>query len=519
MRILSRRSLVAGLLALGANIRSAAVAQLADGILNTESVSPNSRAPAEKDDTKAIQRAIDGAQQRGGETVHLLPGEYVCGSIFLRSNVALWLDSGATMRMSCDNNDFLPYEKLSYNPHADLNTSDFHQALLIGDDVQNISIFGQGVIEGGRTDSHGPKGIALRRCSHVNVCDISILNCPNRALSMLGCEFVDIGGITIRNCYSDGIDPDCSRHVRISNCDVESRDDSMCLKTSGALGDIQTTEYVTVTNCILRTASIHFKCGTESCGDFRAITVSNCIFEGGMGDRHGNPGLGLYSADGGNLTDVSISNIVMHNVGVPLAILRGNRDRCSLGGPGAINSINISNIIASEARQPSIIAGMPGAPVAGVYLAGFSVTMAKAGSGPMALDAIPEEPKHYPEPVMFGALPAFGLFLRHVTDLTLRDAQLQPAPQELRPALVADDVARLSLLGYEDQCEGKGAHLWFCDVRDALVESTVLWPDRSCRIEGAKTANLTIRGIGSRHTQERMLAISEDVPRGAVHLQ
>ena len=126
--------------------------------------------------------------------------------------------------------------------------------------------------------------------------------------------------------------------MRISNCFIESVDDAIALKTT--LAERRSTEHVTVTNCVLRTASIHLKCGTESCGDFRNIAFSNCTLVGGMGMRHGNPGVALYTVDGGVLEDIVVSNITMRDVGIPLAILRGNRDRCNFGGaPGNVGGI------------------------------------------------------------------------------------------------------------------------------------------------------------------------------------
>jgi polygalacturonase len=227
---------------------------------------------------------------------------------------SLWLDNGAVIAMSPDAAEFLPAEKLPYDPGANQSTSDFHVALFTGDGVEHISISGEGIIECDRgVKGHGPKPIALRRCMHVNLSGITIRNAKNYNISMLGCQYVDIDGITIQLGHADGIDPDCCRYVRISNCFIESADDSLCLKASNSIGQRSSTEYVTVTNCVLRTASIHFKCGTESCGDFRNITISNCVSEGGAGLRHGNPGVAFYTTDEGTLETLlfSISQCMM----------------------------------------------------------------------------------------------------------------------------------------------------------------------------------------------------------------
>jgi hypothetical protein len=480
---------------------------------------PQTRAAGEKNDTKALQRAIDAMHDAGGGTVHIVAGRYLIGSLFLRSYVSLWLDNGATLVMSDDPADFFPPEKLPYDPRADRDTSDFRRGLLIGDTVEHVAIYGEGVIDCNRKKSNGPKPIAMRRCSQIRIEGITIRNAPANNIGLLGCEYVTIDGVTIRNGFSDGIDPDCCRYVRIANCFIESVDDAICLKASGALGERRSTEYVTVDNCVLRTASIHFKCGTESCGDFQGIAVSNTVFQGGMGMRHGNPGIALYTTDGGKLEDVVISNIVMRDVGTPLAILRGNRDRCSVGAPGPLQSIRISNVIASGAKLPSVIAGLPNQPVTGIAIDGMSVSMGASAAGPRALDTIPEHPTDYPQPTMFGPLPAYGLFLRHVTGIRLRDVQLQPTPDEQRAAIVADDVAALRLLDYEDRCGNSPTRLWLKNVRDAIVEVTgTMPPPQNCyRIEGPNTANLIFQSKGSALDRNRVLDLDATVPPGTIH--
>jgi len=497
-----------------------AVAQEPQKLEASALLTPEPRRASETSDTKRLQRAIDQAHERGGGTVHIAAGRYVSGSLLLRSNVSLWLDNGSILAMSPDASEFLPAEALGYDPKANLATSDFHIALLVGAAVEHIAIFGEGIIECDRGKrGGGPKPIALKRCMHISLRGITIRNAQNYNISMLGCQFVDIDGVSIRNGHSDGIDPDCCRYLRIANCFVESVDDSLCLKASGALGERGATEYITVTNCVLRTASIHFKCGTESCGDFRNIAISNCVFEGGMGMRHGNPGIALYTVDGGTLSGVVASNIVMRDVGTPLAIIRGNRDHCSLGkGPGPLNSIRISNIIATGAKLTSVIAGSPDAPVTDVQISEVSITMAASGTGPKTLQAIPEQPTAYPQPVMFGALPAFGLFLRHVTDVGLSNVKFKAAAQEDRPDIVADDVANLRLRGYEKELSTAATHLWLNNVRDSWLECLAILPipAHSYRVSGAKTSNLFFSGNGILDWKEH-LAIDADVPHGRVH--
>src|SRR5205085_413958 len=203
-------------------------------------------------DTAAVQRAIDAAGRDGG-CVYFPPGRYLCGTLRLRSHVLLQLESGATLLAAPHRSDFDVYEKLGYPSFSDLETTDFNYALIQGRELEHVGIFGPGRIDMARTSRGGPKPIALKLCRNILIRDLTIENSPNYNISLLGCDWVDITGVTIRNGYCDGIDPDCCRHVRIANCFVESWDDAIVPKASPSLGYLRRTDYVTVTNCVLTT--------------------------------------------------------------------------------------------------------------------------------------------------------------------------------------------------------------------------------------------------------------------------
>lgn len=434
-------------------------------------------------ESPAIQKAIDSAAAAGGGTVHIPAGDYLCGTLRLRSNVSLWIDNGAVLRMSSRDEDFAPPEKLDYDPQADRATSLFRFALLAGEDVHDIAIHGEGRIECKRDKERGPKPISLKRCRNVAIRGITIERAQSYNISLLGCDDVTIDGVTIREGTSDGIDPDCCRHVRISNCFVESVDDAIVLKASPALGERRATEHVTVTNCVLRTASLFLKCGTESTGDFRNIAFSNCTLIGGMGNRHGNPGIGLYTVDGGTLEGVTISNITMQNVGIPIALRRGARGRGQkVAQPGPLRDVILSNIVATGARRTSVIAGLPEAPIENVTLSGIRITLGTKLDGPARPEDVPEKPADYPDPTMFGSLPASGLYLRHVHGMTMQGVEIRPHAEDTRAALLADDVRDLRGHGV------RTGRAWFHNVRGAR------WLDCECLKDGPAAL---VSGAGS----------------------
>ncbi len=397
-------------------------------------------------DTKALQKAIDVCHQNGGGTVYFPPGTYLTGSLHLKSNVALHLDHGATIMASENEDDFDPYEELGFKNDSDRETSFFHYALIWGEDIERIAITGTGTIDGNRKKRGGPKPIALKRCKYVTIKDVTIVNAPNYAISMLGTDYVNIDGVTILNGYCDGIDPDCCHHVRISNCHIESWDDAIVPKTSFSLGCRRSTEYMTVTNCILATSCNAFKLGTESGGDFKYITVSNCVMFKLPDGRPPTSGISLESVDGANIDGVTITNISMVDVHTPIFLRLGNRGR-DMETPvsGTLKNVIISNVVAAGSDRTCPIAGIPGHPIEAVTLDNIRITYKGGGTLEHTKLDVPEHVDGYPEAKMFGDLPAYGFYCRHVDGLKLLDIQLALESPDLRHGLIFDDVSDLDI--------------------------------------------------------------------------
>ena len=390
-------------------------------------------------DTKEIQRGID-AQSRLKRPFVLPAGVHTVGTLRLPSGAHLRFAPGAVLRMLKMNADYAPPERLSFEPFADLETSRFEHALLFGSDADNITIDGPGRIECDRTQRGGPKPISLRRCTKIKLDGFTIDQAPNYAVSLIGCEKVDIGNLKITRAHADGIDLDCTRDARIHDCDVESFDDAICLKTSASLQRKLPTSNVTIENCRLRSASVFLKLGTESYGDFSGIRVRNVTMTGGMGNRHGNPGIALETVDGGNIRNVEIRNVKMEQVGTPIFLRIGERKNApSAPNAGEMENIRLIDIEARGTRYASVIAGMSDAPIRGLSLTNISVE--PVGSEGMfdPKQRVPEANGAYPEPIQFGPIPASAFFIRHVRGLRLEELKyLLPAAS---PALILDRVS------------------------------------------------------------------------------
>jgi polygalacturonase len=355
----------------------------------------------------------------------------------------------------------------------------------------------------------GNKAIALKNCRNITLRDVSILLGGHFALLATGIDNFTIDNLKI-DTNRDGFDIDACRNVRISNCSVNApHDDAIVLKSSYALGEARPCENITIINCQVTGYDVgsfldgtfkktlerapdrdgptgRIKFGTESNGGFKNITISNCTF-----DR--SRGLALETVDGGPIEDIAITNITMRDVtNSPIFIRLGNRARGPETTPRAvIRRVLISNVTVSNAdpRYPSLIAGLPESPIEDVRLSGIHIThrggltMEQIAQQPAELvntfflrgpgltgarDPFnpPENEKGYPEPSMFGLLPAHGLFVRHAKNLRVSDVDVRWTNEDERPAIVLDDVVGADFDRIKAQRAAGAAMFVLRNVRD-----------------------------------------------------
>ncbi len=424
-------------------------------------------------DSDAINRAIDAASQAGGGTVTLPAGTYLSLSIRLKSNIRLHLDAGAIL-LAAEGTPERGYdepEKNDFKEYQDFGHSHGHNSLMWGDDLENITIdgpgeiYGKGLVDGlgdkaPKTKGTGNKSIALKNCRNVNIKDVTFRHGGWFALLLTGVDNLILDNLKI-DTNRDGIDIDCCRNVRVSNCSVNTPiDDGICLKSSYALNEARATENVTITNCYVSgfvegtmldgtrvydpkkatggrpTGRIKF--GTESNGGFKNIAISNCVFEKCRG-------LALETVDGGLLEDVSISNITMRDIGnSPIFLFLGSRMRGPKDVPiGKLRRINISNIVAYNVDPKScvLITGLPGHPIEDISLSNIQIWFQGGGTAEQAAIEPPDRANTYPEPSSFGAMPAYGFYLRHIKGLTLDNIQLHTLTPDARPPIALSDVS------------------------------------------------------------------------------
>lgn len=448
---------------------------------------------AKTENRQAINKAIEAAAAAGGGTVEFPVGTWLSGSIRLRSNITLRLERGSVIEASSTASEYDPPEPNQWDKFQDFGHSHFHNSLIWGEGLENIAIIGGGRISAkalsrGERGGGADKAIALKLCHNVTLRDISIANGGHFGILATGVDNLTIDNVMI-DTNRDGIDLDSCRNVRISNSSINSpNDDAITLKGTHALGAARASENITITNCMVSGFEIgslldgtykrtverapdrdgptgRIKIGTESEGDFRNITISNVVFDTSRG-------LALESVDGAHIEDVAVSNITMRDVSnSPIFLRLGSRMRAPEGTPvGSVKRINITNVVAYNAdpRYGSIISGIPGHDVEDVTLSHIRILSrggltldqiakqsadmvntfffrASGGVPPREPYDTPEREKEYPEPSMFGMLPAYGFFIRHAKGIELNDVDVAYIKEDRRPAFVLDSVEGIEL--------------------------------------------------------------------------
>ena len=455
-------------------------------------------------DTDAINRAILAASRAGGGTVRFPSGRYLSFSIRLASDVTLLLEAGAVIEAADPAVHRGAYDspEESTDLYQDFGHSHWHNSLIWGVDVRNVGIVGPGMIDGKGLTRNGPgarwskgtgerplsmrqmpardiarlepaaarmvgqgnKAIALKNARNVTLRDFTILKGGHFAILLTGVDDVTIDRLSI-DTERDGIDLDCVRRARVTDCRVNSpNDDAIVLKSSYALGEARACEDVTVSRCRVsgwdmgsmldgsfrRTQELapdrdrvtgRIKLGTESNGGFRRIRIDDCRF-----DRC--RGLALETVDGGVMEDVVATNLTMREVTTaPLFLRLGDRRRGPDGtGIGAIRGVTIAGVEATriDHRYAAAIAGLPGRPIEDVTLRDIRLSYTGGGTPEDAARVPPDVADAYPEPSMFGVLPAWGLWMRHARGVRLDNVRLETATPDARPPIVAVDTQNVT---------------------------------------------------------------------------
>jgi hypothetical protein len=396
--------------------------------------------------TAAIQQAIDTCSADGGGTVTFPAGRYLTGTIQLKDRVTLHLSAGAVILGSTNPADYRNVDPFMAGDGIPLGYS-----LIVADGANHVGVDGPGFIDGqGRALKAAQNPYKIRpflmrwlRCTEVTVKDVHLTNPGAWTLNFFQTRGATVEQVTIRTrdtglANNDGIDLDSCERVTVRGCDIESGDDALCLKTTSPLPCRE----ITVSGCRLSTKCNAIKLGTESLGDFENISVTDCqIRDTGMA------GIALYSVDGAHLHDVTIRDIKMDGVTVPISIRLGARLKTFRAGdtprpPGILRDITLKNVRAICIRQIGLlVSGIPGHPVGNLILENIELALPGGGTAEDSHVQFLEKEAAYPEYSMFGrVMPAFGIYLRHVRGVSFNNVRTTTAKPDARPYAAFVDV-------------------------------------------------------------------------------
>ena len=446
-----------------------------------------------KMNTVAIQRAIDRVAAVGGGVVVVGPGRWVTGVLTLKSGVELHLEAGAVLMGSERRSDY-GGERAS--------------ALLVADGQVKIGITGSGTIDGrGRevaadvirmidagqlkdpdwprenawhqkrsNESNRPGIIHFKHCTDVRIDSVLLKDAACWVQTYTECERLKLEHVRVEsNAYwnNDGIDVVDCKDVLISGCQINADDDGICLKSSNPKSRC---DQVRIEDCTVRSSASGIKFGTASFGGFRNVEIRRVKIY----DTY-RSAIALESVDGGILEDVHVEDVVATNTGNAIFVRLGHRNQKA--PPGSVRNVTIKGlrvevpagkpdkgyemegpvVDAPHNFFPGSIVGLPGHPVEGIRLEDVEIDykgvedkrVGTVGQAPKSegrqwsdgdsLGQVPEREADYPEYSMFGELPAWGLYVRHVSGLELRRVVLRREQAGFRPAMVFDDVRGLSI--------------------------------------------------------------------------
>ncbi len=483
-------------------------------ILNAENFTINIRDAGAVNDgselvTEILQSAIDLVSASGGGVVLVPKGTYLTGTLFMKSNVELNLQWGAVLMGSKD-----PRQYKRVNPTYSGVGSAYGQvlSLIFVDGQENVKISGLGEVNGQGRDvannvlkqiadreiqdpllphvqrafeDNRPMILYITHSSKISITGVTLRDAANWVSNIVKSEDVVVDGIKVESTAywnNDGIQITESKRVRIVNNYVNVADDGICFKSGDPMG---ITEDVYIGYNTIRTSASAVKFGTSSFGIYRNIVIEHIT----VYDNY-RSAIALEIVDGGVMDSIHISDIHGVNTGNALFIRLG--DRNPNRPPGTLKNITIRNLdveiplhppdegypIAGpwlnvpHNRIPSSITGLPGHPVQNISLENITIRFAGGGRHeraylpPDSLHLVPQLAESYPEFSMFGELPAYGLFIRHAENISLKNVRIDLAHRDYRSAVVTDDVVGLRIDGLTLNRTGDSKPLWLNNTRD-----------------------------------------------------
>lgn len=442
--------------------------------------------------SRTIQAAIDYVHAQGGGRLVFQPGNYVTGSIYLKSNVTLHLEAGATLLGSTNPFDYVKDKKIGW------------MSMIFAVNQRNIGITGKGTINGRGyltannmvnyihrgiytdplkldrpNETNRPQNIYFRECQDIKITDITLRDPASWNQTYDQCKNLYVDGIYVDSksyWNNDGIDVVDCEDVIIKNSYFDAADDVICFKSHSAEHQVKN---VWVDHCVGRSSANGLKFGTVSRGGFKNIRVSNLtIFD------TFRSAITLAAVDGAEVENVRIDSVRSINTGNVIYLRIG--DRWAKGKKPYMKDIVISNVYAEVPMgkpdagynyegpvedlprniSPASVVGLPENKIQNVVFKNMHIVYpgagnplyAKRGLSPEDLNGIPEMREVYPEFSQFKELPAWAFYIRHAQGIQFENVKFTAQEKDYRPSVVLDDVQGAQFKGFvaeEPQSQGK----------------------------------------------------------------
>ncbi|HWB94442.1 MAG TPA: glycosyl hydrolase family 28 protein, partial [Puia sp.] len=318
-------------------------------------------------------------------------------------------------------------------------------------------------------EENRPKIIFFQHCDSLVIRNITLKNALDWVQDYKSCSHMVIDSIKVESntmWNNDGIDLVDCKHVTLTNSFFNADDDGICLKSEDRHDSC---DDIYIEHCKIRSSASALKFGTASRGGFHHITIKDLDIY----DTY-RSAIALEAVDGGSLTDIDIQNVKAKNTGNALFIRLGHRNKDSVyslikdilienvdvdipaGKPDKGYPMEGPEVTFKHSVFPAAIAGLPDHRIENITLNNIHITYPGGGSLPHSGTSngatlpdqypIPENPSDYPEFSMFGDLPVWGLYLRHVSNIVLDNVRMTTKTPDARPMILKQDALSLYII-------------------------------------------------------------------------
>ncbi len=430
--------------------------------------------------TASIQKAVDFANENGGGRVVFTPGNFLCGTIYLKSNVTLHLEAGATLLGSINPWDYIKDEYIGWT------------SFVFAVKQDNVGITGEGTIDGRGiltannminyvhrglfndplkldrvNETNRPVNVYFRECNNVTIQDVLLKDpaCWNQIYDRCHNLLIERMRADCTSYWNnDGLDVVDSEDVVIRDCYINSADDAYCFKSHNK---DYACKNILLENSTGRSSANGIKFGTVSRGAFKNFKIKNMTIY----DTY-RSAITFASVDGAEIENIEVDGLRSIHTGNVIFLRMGKR----WGGDKTpyMKNITIKNVYAEVPFEkpdagynyegpiedlprnisPASIVGLEDYRIENVSIENMEVVYPGAGNPlyafrglkPEDLDSIPEMRSYYPEFSQFKELPAWGFYIRHADNITFKNVKFVAKKKDYRPAIVTDDVNGLNLI-------------------------------------------------------------------------